>query len=53
MVILSKEIICFKRIIVEIRMIKCLALLDFRNSEEFVFVEYIRQVKRKILFYAG
>jgi len=34
------------RIDVEIRMIKCLTSLDFRNFGGFVFVEYIRQVER-------
>jgi len=36
------------RIDVEIRMIKCLTSLNFRNSGGFVFVEYIRQVKRRL-----
>jgi len=36
------------RIDVEIRMIKCLTSLDFRNSGGFVFVDYIRQVKQKL-----
>jgi len=39
------------RIDVEIRMIKCLTSLDFRNSGG--FVEYIRQVKGAPTFYAG
>jgi len=45
--LLSKEIISL-RIDVEIRMINCLTSLDFRNSEKFVFVEYIGQVKQKL-----
>jgi len=43
--LLSKEIISLR---IDVEMIKYLTSLDFRNSGGFVFVEYIRQVKRKL-----